>query len=82
MSEGEKHENTPDQSAPNPSQGLVLTPEQVSARGKRNVAIAISLLAFVTLVFFATYARLTGNIDTRVQDGTVPSSGVEEGVEF
>jgi len=35
-----------------------LTPEQQRARSKRNWMLALSILAFVALVFFVTIARL------------------------
>ena len=37
---------------------IELTPEQQRARGKRNIMLALSILAFVALVFFVTIARL------------------------
>ncbi len=76
MSEDDKQSASPEQSEP--VRGVVLTPAQIAARGKRNIAIAFSLLAFVVLVFFATYIRLTGNIETRIQDGTAPPDVVKE----
>ena len=42
--------------------GLVLTEKQVEARKKRNIAIGLSLLAFVVLVFVVTVVRLGGNV--------------------
>ncbi len=75
---GDKQDHSPKKD-PTAPEGMVLTPEQVSARGKRNIAIALSLLAFVVLVFAATYVRLSGNIESRIKDGSVPPSGVEEG---
>ena len=41
---------------------IILTPEQVRARKRRNLAIALSVLAFVVLVFFVTMARMTANM--------------------
>ncbi len=38
---------------------VVLTPEQVRARKRRNLWIALSVAAFVALVFFITIAKLT-----------------------
>jgi len=40
--------------------GIVLTPEQERARKRRNVWIALSIVAFVALVFLITVARLHG----------------------
>lgn len=48
------------------SQGLpsgehvVLTPEQEKARKRRNVLLAISIAAFMLLVYFITMARIGG----------------------
>ena len=42
---------------------VTLTPEQTKARNRRNVWIALSIAAFVVLVFFITM--------TRVQEGIV-----------
>lgn len=38
---------------------VILTPEQVRARKRRNVWIALSVVAFVALVFFITIAKLS-----------------------
>ena len=40
-----------------------LTPEQLSARKKRNVALAVALVAFIVLVFATTVLKLQGNQD-------------------
>ncbi len=37
---------------------IVLTPEQVRARKRRNIVIALSIVAFCVLVFFVTIARM------------------------
>ena len=42
--------------------GVKLTPKQAEARNKRNVAIALSLAAFVVLIFAVTIVRLGGNV--------------------
>jgi hypothetical protein len=42
-----------------------LTPEQLAARKKRNLAIAAALVAFVVLVFSVTVLNLQRNLDTR-----------------
>lgn len=39
-----------------------LSPDQKKARGRRNVVIALSLGAFVVLVFLVTVVRLASNI--------------------
>ncbi|MBI2260200.1 MAG: hypothetical protein HYU62_00840 [Caulobacterales bacterium] len=40
-----------------------LTPEQLSARKKRNVALAVALVVFIVLVFATTILKLQGNRD-------------------
>ena len=42
-----------------------LTPEEMSARSKRNLAIAGALVAFIVLVFAVTVLNLKRNIDDR-----------------
>ncbi|MDZ4392818.1 hypothetical protein [Cypionkella sp.] len=42
-----------------------LTPEEMKARSKRNLAIAGVLVAFVVLVFTVTVLNLKRNIDAR-----------------
>ena len=42
-----------------------LTPEELSARKKRNLAIAGALVAFIVLVFAVTVLNLKRNIDAR-----------------
>lgn len=42
-----------------------LTPEELQARKKRNLAIAGALVAFVVLVFTVTVLNLKRNIDAR-----------------
>ena len=39
-----------------------MTPAEISARKRRNVAIALSLVAFVVVVFAVTVMRLMSNI--------------------
>ncbi len=38
----------------------VMTPDELAARKRRNVWIAVSILAFVVLVFAITMTRLQG----------------------
>lgn len=38
-----------------------LTPEQLDARKRRNVALALALVCFVVVVFIATVLKLRGN---------------------
>jgi len=40
----------------------ILTPEELRARKRRNVWIALSIAAFVVLVFLITLAKLQGGI--------------------
>ncbi len=42
-----------------------LTPEELAARNKRNLAIAGALVAFVVLVFTVTVLNLKRNIEAR-----------------
>jgi len=42
-----------------------LTPEELSARSKRNLAIAGVLVAFIVLVFAVTVLNLKRNIEAR-----------------
>ena len=44
-----------------------LTPEQLEARKRRNLAIAGGLVAFIVLVFTVTVLNLKRNIDDRVE---------------
>lgn len=39
-----------------------MTPEELSARKRRNLWIALSVAAFVVLVFLITVAKLQGNV--------------------
>jgi len=38
----------------------IMTPDELAARKRRNVWIALSILAFVVLVFLITMTRLQG----------------------
>lgn len=53
-----------------------LTPEELSARGKRNLAIAGALVAFIVLVFAVTVLNLKRNIDAR-KDAIAAGAPVE-----
>ena len=44
-----------------------LTPEELSARKKRNLAIAGALVAFIVLVFGVTVLNLKRNLDARAE---------------
>lgn len=41
---------------------MQLTPEQLKARKRRNLAIAAGLVLFMVLVFVTTLLRLQGNV--------------------
>lgn len=42
-----------------------LTPEELSARKKRNLAIALALVGFIVLVFLTTLFNFQRNIEMR-----------------
>jgi hypothetical protein len=44
------------------SRPLILTPDELRARRRRNLWIALSIGAFVVLVFAITFAQLQGNM--------------------
>ena len=44
-----------------------LTPEELTARKKRNLAIAGALVAFMVVVFAVTVLNLKRNIDARAE---------------
>ena len=44
-----------------------LTPEELAARKKRNLAIAGALVAFIVLVFAVTVLNLKRNLDARAE---------------
>jgi hypothetical protein len=43
-------------------QPVVLTPDQAKARGRRNLWIALSIAAFIVLVFLITMAKVGDSI--------------------
>ena len=45
-----------------------LTPEQLSARNRRNVRIAGGLAVFIVLIFVTTVLRLHQNIETSARE--------------
>ncbi|GAA0868524.1 hypothetical protein GCM10009116_05700 [Brevundimonas basaltis] len=47
-----------------------LTPEQLSARKKRNLALAGALIVFIVLVFTTTVLKMKGNLDDRKEAAT------------
>jgi len=42
-----------------------LTPDQLSSRKRRNLALAGALVAFIVLVFTTTVLKMKGNLDDR-----------------
>jgi hypothetical protein len=44
-----------------------LTPEELSARKKRNLAIAGALVVFIVLVFSVTVLKMKQNMDDRAE---------------
>lgn len=40
----------------------IMTPEELKARKRRNLVIALSIGAFMLLVFFITIAKLQGGV--------------------
>ena len=45
--------------------GFDESPEAAKARRRRNIAMALGLMAFVILIFVVTIARLGGNVAQR-----------------
>lgn len=41
---------------------LIMTPDELRARKRRNVWIALSIAAFIVLVFAITLVQLQGNV--------------------
>jgi len=52
-----------------------LTPEELSARKKRNLALAGALIVFIVLVFTTTVLKMKGNLDDR-KDAAAAAQGV------
>ncbi len=42
------------------SEPVIITPEEQKARKRRNLWLALSIMAFVLLVFFITIAKIRG----------------------
>lgn len=57
-----------------------LTPEQLSARRKRNMALAGALVAFIVLVFATTVLRMKGNMDEREAAAATTSRPADQAV--
>lgn len=43
-----------------------LTPDQLSSRKRRNLALAGALVVFIVLVFTTTVLKMKGNLDDRM----------------
>lgn len=39
-----------------------LSPEETKKRGQRNLAIALGLFGFITIVFLVTILKISGNV--------------------
>lgn len=57
---------------------MQLTPEQLTARKRRNLAIAGALIAFIVLIFVTTVLNLKRNMQAR-QEGEIPVAESVEG---
>lgn len=44
---------------------VYLTPEQLAARNKRSLWIALGLVAFIVLIFTTTFLRMQANLTAR-----------------
>ncbi len=58
-----------------------LTPEELAARNRRNVAIAAGLVVFIILVFGVTVLKLANNADDRDAATPVAVAGAGEVVQ-
>ncbi|MBF0664137.1 MAG: hypothetical protein IR159_01090 [Brevundimonas sp.] len=58
-----------------------LTPEELAARNRRNVAIAAGLVVFIILVFGVTVLKLANNADDRDAATPVAEAGAGEAVQ-
>ncbi|MBU1346668.1 MAG: hypothetical protein KKA16_06920 [Alphaproteobacteria bacterium] len=46
---------------------VYLTPEQLAARNKRSLWIALGLVAFIVLIFSTTFLRMQANLAARTE---------------
>lgn len=53
-----------------------LTPEQLNARNRRNVFIALGLVAFIVLIFTTTFLRMQRNLAERNAQQAIAGQGV------
>jgi hypothetical protein len=44
---------------------IFLTPEQLQARNRRSLWIALGLIAFIVLIFMTTFLRMQSNLTER-----------------
>ena len=56
-----------------------LTPEELAARKRRNLALAGALVAFIVLVFATTVLRMKNNMDQRQAAGAAAGQPVAQG---
>ena len=56
-----------------------LTPEQLAARNKRSLWIALGLVAFIVLIFVTTFMRMQANLAARTaKDHAVVGAPAQE----
>lgn len=56
-----------------------LTPEELAARKRRNLALAGALVAFIVLVFATTVLRMKNNMDQRQAAAAAAGQPVAQG---
>ena len=70
-------ENTPNPEFMEAREGVAtgehheITPEEMKARKRRNIAIALGVVAFIVLVYSTTLLRLTQNIEANRDAETI-----------
>ncbi len=52
-----------------------LTPEQLAARNKRSLWIALGLVAFIVLIFTTTFMRMQANLTARTAQDRALAAG-------
>ena len=59
-----------------------LTPEQLAARNKRSLWIALGLVGFIVLIFLTTFLRMQSNLAARIaQDRATAAAPAQPGVQ-
>ncbi len=53
---------------------VYLTPEQLAARNKRSLWIALGLAAFIVLIFTTTFLRMQANLAARTEQNRALAS--------